>query len=151
MILDNFTQWRRYACLGQRFEQAFQYLAGINAATPIGRYEVAGMDVFALVQTYPTRPVEQCRFEAHRQYADIQFILTGRERIFWAPLAALTLVTEPYNAEKDIAFFANPASATPLQMGPGQFAVFFPEDGHAPGAMWDVVGEVRKVVVKIRV
>jgi YhcH/YjgK/YiaL family protein len=148
MILDDLPQWRRYQTLGPRFQQGFRYLETVAAQTPLGRYELAGNDLFALVQTYPTRPVEQCRFEAHRQYADIQYIIAGNETILWAPLAALTTVTEPYNAEKDVAFFANPASSTALPVGTGQFAVFLPEDGHAPGSG---TGDVRKVVVKVRV
>jgi YhcH/YjgK/YiaL family protein len=150
MIFDQLSQWRRYAKLGARFEQACRYLETVNAQTPLGRHELDGNNLFALVQTYPTKPVEQCRFEAHRQYTDIQFIVTGREKILWSPLAALTTVTQPYNAEKDVAFFAAPAVATPLPMESGQFAVFFPEDGHAPGAECGGIAAVLKVVMKLR-
>lgn len=151
MILDQLSQWPRHAKLGARFEQAFRYLETLNAQTPVGRVELAGNDLFVLVQTYPTKLVEQCRFEAHRQYADIQFIIAGRERILWSPLAALPVVTEPYNAEKDIAFYATPAVSTPLYLAAGQFAVFFPADGHAPGGENGGIADVLKAVVKVRV
>lgn len=137
--------------LGPRFEKAFRYLETVNAGTPVGRQELEGMDLYALVSAYATRPADQFRFEAHRRFADVQYIVTGRERILWAPLTALPTVTEPYHAEKDILFFAPPASFTPLNMVSGQFAVFFPEDGHAPGAEWGGIGEVLKVVLKVRV
>jgi YhcH/YjgK/YiaL family protein len=147
MILDHLSQWRRYAALEARFERGFRYLETVTPQTPLGRYELAGSDLFVLVQTYPAKPVEQCRFEAHRQYADIQFIVAGTETILWAPLTALTTVTEAYNPEKDIAFFGRPANATALSMVAGQFAVFFPADGHAPGGG---TGTVLKAVVKVR-
>lgn len=151
MILDNLPQWPRYRVLGARFEQGFRYLETVNAQTPLGRHDLAGNDLYAMVQTYPTKPVEQCCFEARRHYADIQLIIAGREPILWAPLAALTTVPQPYDTGKDVAFFGAPATATLLLLGAGQFAVFFPEDGHAPSAAWGGAGEVRKVVVKMRV
>lgn len=151
MILDQLSQWWQYANFGARFAQAFRYLETLNARTPVGRVELAGNDLFVMVQTYPTKPVGQCRFEAHRQYADIQFIIAGCEIIRWSPLAALTAVTAPYNTEKDVAFFAPPAVSTPLHLVAGQFAVFFPEDSHAPGAECGSAADVLKAVVKVRV
>lgn len=151
MILDNLSQWHRYATLGSRFEKAFRYLETITPATPVGRYELEGKDLYAMVSSYATRSTDQFRFEAHRRYADVQFIVAGRECILWAPLVSLPTVTEAYNAEKDFLFFAPPASYTPLNMGVGQFAVFFPEDGHAPGIEWGGMGEVLKVVLKVGV
>ena len=74
----------------------------------------------------------------------------GRETILWSPLAALTQVTQPYAAERDIAFFANPPQWTPLNLQAGQFAIFFPEDGHAPGLECAGPSAVRKVVIKVR-
>jgi len=147
MILDQLSQWPRYARLHPRFAAAFRYLETLTPQTPVGRVELAGNDLFVSVQTYPTRPVEQCRFEAHRQYADIQFLITGREQILWSPLPA---TTAPYNAEKDILFFATPAVATPLHLVAGQFAVFFPADGHAPGCDLSGTATVLKAVVKVR-
>ena len=149
MILDQLSQWRRYAALGVRFEQGFRYLETVRHSSPLGRYELDGTNLYALVQTYPTQPVAQCRFEAHRQYADIQYVVAGNETILWTPLAALPTVTQPYDAGKDVALFAAPATMTPLPLVTGQFAVFFPADGHAPGG--GSGGDVLKVVVKVRV
>jgi YhcH/YjgK/YiaL family protein len=104
-----------------------------------------------MVSAYATRPSDQFRFEAHRRYADVQFLITGRERILWAPLASLPTVTEAYDAEKDILFFAPPADHTALNMSVGQMAVFFPEDGHAPCLECGGISEVLKVVLKVRV
>ena len=151
MILDELNNWHRYAALGPRFEKAFTFLQSFNAATPPGRIELDGINLYASVMSHPTRPVEQCRFEAHRRYADIQFIVTGRERIDWAPLSALPTVTQPYDADKDLIFFARPALWSPLHLCAGQFAVFFPEDGHAPMCEFGGIGEVRKVVMKVRI
>ncbi len=152
MITDTLAEAGRYAGLSPRFAAAFDFLKALPADQPDGRYELADDNGFALVQRYPGKPIAEARFEAHRRYIDIQFIQAGREQLLWAPLATLTQVTEAYAAERDIAFFAHPPQWTALQLQAGQFAIFFPEDGHAPGiASNDFTGEIRKVVIKVQV
>ena len=150
MITDTLSQCRRYMSLSPRFAAAFEFLERLPTSQPDGRCDIDGDNCFALVQTYATRPLAQAMFEAHRQYIDIQFIQAGRETILWSPLAALTQVTQPYAAGKDIAFFASPPQWTPINLRAGQFTIFFPEDGHAPGIECDGAAEVRKIVIKIR-
>jgi YhcH/YjgK/YiaL family protein len=149
MITDLIEHGRRYTSLSPRFAAAFDFLEKLPAGQPDGRCDIEGDNCFALVQSYITRPLAQGKFEAHRKYIDIQFIQAGRETMLWAPLAALRQVTEPYAAEKDVAFFATPPQWTPINLCAGQFAIFFPEDGHAPGLEYGGPAEVRKTVIKI--
>ena len=151
MVTDTLAQCCRYTGLSPRFAAAFEFLEQLPASQPAGRHDLDGDHCFALVQSYTTRPLAAAKFEAHRQYVDIQFVRSGRETILWSPLATLTQVTGPYVAERDIAFFANPPHWTPLRLHGGQFAIFFPADGHAPGIECDGATEVRKVVIKVRV
>ncbi len=155
MILDCLPQWRRYATTLPGLAKAFEYLQTLDAGCPNGRYELDGDRMYCLVQRYRTKPREQAAFEAHRKYVDVQFMLAGRETILWAPLAALTTVTQPYDSSRDIGFFAPVTGApvtgaTPVQLGVQQFAILFPEDGHAPGVEADGAMEVVKAVVKVR-
>ena len=53
----------------------------------------------------------------------------------------------PYNEQKDIAFYIDRPTAY-TKIYPGQFAIYFPEDGHAPGIGQ---GNIRKVIVKVQV
>jgi biofilm protein TabA len=149
MIADLLKQCHRYTSLSPRFAAAFEFLKKLPADQPDGRCDIEGDNCFALVQSYVTKPPMQGKFEAHRKYIDIQFIQAGCETILWSPLAALTQVTPPYAVEKDIAFFANPSQWTPVNLCAGQFAIFFPEDGHAPGLEYGEPVEVRKTVIKI--
>ena len=56
------------------------------------------------------------------------------------------LAETEYNAEKDVTFY--PGHATDyLTVKPGMFAIFFPEDAHAPGV---TEVELKKVIVKVR-
>ena len=150
MILDCLPQWRQYATTLPGLDKAFAYLETIQADCPTGRNELDGDRVYALVQRYRTKPHDQGKLESHRKYADVQFLVAGRETILWAPLAALTTVTQPYDATKDIAFFGPVAGATPLHLSAGQFTILFPADGHAPGLETEGALDVVKVVVKVR-
>ncbi len=151
MIADTLSQCRRYTALSPRFAAAFQFLQQLPADKPTGHYALEADHCFALVQAYPTRPLAEAKFESHRKYIDIQFIQAGRETILWSPLATLTKTIQPYDAAKDIAFYATPTHAVPIQLRAGDFAIFFPEDGHAPGLEYDGPTQVRKTVIKIQV
>lgn len=150
MILDHLTQSFRYSSLSQNFEQAFAFLAQLSETPAVGRHEIAGDEVFALVQRHSTKRVEEAKFEVHRRYADIQCILAGREVIHWAPLVSIARETMPYDVQADAALFAMDSSAMALRLKAGDFAVFFPEDAHAPSCAWGVPTEVLKVVVKVQ-
>jgi biofilm protein TabA len=150
MISDTLDQCRRYLGLSPRFAAAFAFLEKLPANHPPGRYDIDGDNCFALMQAYATNPVNQAKVETHRQYIDIQFIQAGRETMLWSPLAALTQVTQPYNAEKDVIFYATPPHTTPINLGAGQFVIFFPTDGHAGGLECDGQSQVHKVVIKVR-
>lgn len=151
MIADTLVQRHRYTSLSARFDAAFAFLEQLPADIAPGRHDLDGDNCFALVQAYTTKPVSQAKFEAHRKYVDIQFVQSGVETLLWTPLAALTEATEPYIDEKDIAFFATPSQFTPLTLKTGEFAIFFPTDGHAPCLECGAASEVRKVVIKVRV
>src|SRR5690349_8178196 len=112
MILDNLNQWRRYAPLSPRLLTAFNFLETVDGSWKPGRYDIDGTLVYALAQKYTTHSVETAQAEAHRKYIDVQYVLSGREVILWAPLASLTRVTMPYTEEKDAALFELIPTAT---------------------------------------
>jgi YhcH/YjgK/YiaL family protein len=98
--------------------------------------------------TYETEPEASRRFETHRQNVDVQLLLEGTERIFWANRERLR-VTEDYDEERDIVFHAGDAEAA-IDMAPGVVAVFFPTDAHKPNCSpGGKPVHVHKIVVKI--
>jgi biofilm protein TabA len=150
MILDLVGHRERYGGLGFELDRALDYLADTDfAALEDGRHPIDGDVNFSLVSTYETEPESARSFEAHRRYIDVQYLLSGREIIHWAPLQELTPAGD-YSVEKDIVFLAGDPRAR-LQLTPGSFAVFYPEDGHKPNCAWDGPRQVRKVVVKVRI
>lgn len=151
MISDTLSQRQRYTGLSPRFAAAFEYLEKLPADYPLGRYEIDGDNIFALVQSYQTQPLSSAKVETHRKYIDIQYIQSGRETMLWTPLSTQMEITQPYVAEKDVIFYVTPSNMTPINFGPGQFVIFFPTDCHAGGLECGGPSEVRKVVMKVRV
>ena len=57
---------------------------------PAGRYDLEN-GVFASVQSYTTRPLEGSQMESHKKYCDLQYLIEGKEKIYWASLRNLTV------------------------------------------------------------
>jgi YhcH/YjgK/YiaL family protein len=148
MILDTLKNWQRYTWNDKRFQDAFRFLESLEPSVADGKHEIDGDNVYCTVQSYETRSREGHKFEAHRVYADIQFMMTGEESILWAPQPELTVVT-PY--EPDIEFYAMTLDPTEIVLSAGRFCVLFPQDAHAPCTVHRVGCTVRKAVVKVRV
>jgi len=149
MILDLLVNTGLYASISENLKIGFNFLKNTDLENlEIGRYEIDGKNVFALVSEYESKKPEDCRPEAHQIYADIQYIVSGREAIGFAPLGGQTITSE-YNPDKDIAFFSG--ETTPLILEAGMFAVFFPQDVHRPCMQINGPEKVKKVVVKVKV
>ncbi len=151
MILDSLDQWPTYAGISPRFKKGFEFLRQVSDSIPEGRNEIDGEDVFAIVVKTTTTPVAGREFEVHRKYIDVHYIHAGREAMAWAPLASLMKVTMAFDPEQDAALFALVPSPQMVNVLRGQFAVFFPEDGHIPSCTVDAPEPVFKVVLKVRV
>lgn len=148
MILDVLAAAARYAGVHPGFDKGFEFLMRSDLAQLSGgRHEIDGDRVFALINRDPGRGRAGARLEAHRKYIDIQFLVAGSEEIGWRPTATCRQVTEPYDASRDIGFFADePLSWILLPVG--GYLIFFPEDAHAPLASH---GENTKAVIKVAV
>jgi len=151
MILDTLANHAQYSALSPRFARAFAFLETLPADAAIGRHEIDGDEIYAFVQNHSTKPISEKKFEVHRQYIDIQYMVRSREIMAWAPLASLGTPSQAFDAAIDAALYPFPAHAVHLPVVAGQFAIFFPEDGHAPSCAWGDPAEILKVVVKVKV
>ena len=148
MILDTLENGGLYESVHPRFKQAFDFLRNTDlAALPVGKIELEGSNLVVNVVETVGKTVEVARMETHNLFIDIQVPLTATETMGWIAGNKLLQVTEPYNADKDITFFADKATNF-LQVKPFEFAVFFPTDGHQPAI---AEGTFKKIIVKILV
>lgn len=162
MIADRLEQLGRYRGLDPRLDRGLEALArlagepAVPGAPADGRHDLEGEQLYAILSTYEAGDPAAKSFEAHRRYIDIQAVLSGREELFWAPLAGLA-ESRPYSPAEDAAFFADPpGGGTALPLEHGLFVVLFPQDAHKPGCRarperGGADGTVRKLVIKVRV
>ncbi|MDD4993014.1 MAG: YhcH/YjgK/YiaL family protein [Paludibacter sp.] len=148
MILDSLKNAGLYESIHPRFKQAFDYLCSNDLLTlPFGKVELDGKNLFVNVVNAEGRTTETARMETHINYIDIQVPVTGAETMGWLAGAELSEITDPYNTDKDVSFFADKASNF-IVVQPFEFAVFFPTDGHQPQIF---EGVQKKIIVKVRV
>jgi YhcH/YjgK/YiaL family protein len=149
MIFDQLKNSHIYFQLGESFEKAFKYLSETDFTNmEPGKYEIDGNNVYAIVQTYNTKPASSGKWEAHKQFADIQYIFSGVEKMGFTSFDKVILI-EGYNSEKDCAIYKGEGNF--LNVEEGNMAVFFPTDVHMPSLALHIPKEVKKVVVKVRV
>ncbi len=134
-----------------RWSKAFEFLKNSDLRNmELKRYDIEGDNVYAMVSEYVTKDPRDAHYEAHKKYIDIQYVVSGKERMGIAPLSAKQSVIQPYDPVKDVEFMTV-AGGREEPANPGKFFILFPDDAHMPGLMDGAKETVRKVVVKIRV
>jgi len=146
VIIDKLANLELYKGLNEKLYKGLTFLKENDVASlPVGRYEIDGNAVFALVQEYETHLPEECRWEAHYTYTDIQYVVEGSEKMGWKTLDGV-MKTED-RPEDDVNFFD--AEGDHFVLHARQFAIFTPQEAHRPGMAVDGPAPNRKVVVKV--
>ena len=146
MIFDHISNARVYAGIDPRIRRALEYLGetDLDALQP-GRYELEGPDLCVIVSEYSTKQPAGGRWEAHRRFIDLQYLVRGTERVGYAPVERLQ--AGPDDDQKDVMWLSGSGQFASLQ--PGDFMILWPHDAHMPGMAIDSPAPVRKIVVKI--
>ena len=133
MVIDKLENIEKYASLNPLFAQAVEFLKSHDLnALELGKTELKGKDLLVNVTETKPKTKEQARLETHRDFIDIQIPLSGTEIMGYTPACDCQPADAPYNEEKDVAFFRGQAQSY-FQIETGMFALFFPQDAHAPG------------------
>ncbi len=151
MIVGNLEEIAEQYNQSPFMQTAIDFLCEIQGKDlPDGKMQVDGTNVYAIVQSYPSAPVsETLKFEAHRKYIDIQYIVSGKELMGWAHIKTM-MTTVPYNETKDALYgVVSPENVTFIHYGAGQAIVLYPTDAHSPGLADGDSEAVKKIVVKI--
>ncbi len=132
-----------------QWQAVYDFVTGNDlAALSLGRHEIGTGGAYANVQEYQTK-VENV-FEAHRDYIDVQIIVSGEENISVADLPDALDCTMEYDKGRDCVLYATASKIRSFDADSSAWFVFFPSDLHRPGVARDgVPSPVRKVVVKI--
>ncbi len=146
MVIDRLENLEKYVSLNPLFAKAIEYLKTTDLnAQELGKVKLQADDlVVSFSQTKP-KTKEEARIETHDRFIDIQIPLSGVEVMGYT--ARVDLPEVSYDTAKDISFYPGLAESY-IPVKPGMFAIFFPQDGHAPGVSSE---GVRKVIVKVLV
>lgn len=149
MVYDRTDNIGTYAGISADIYLGLKWLRDVNPDIANGVYEI-NPRVKAIVSEYTTKEINENGYEAHRDYIDIQYLVSGKEIINSLPLEFLK-ETQPYNKEIDAAFYEEEgAKPQELLLGNGYFAILFPQDGHMPQLCVNKPMKVKKVVIKVK-
>ena len=146
MIIDSLENSAKYYCLHPSFAKAFLWVNSQDLTTlEVGKYDI-DENLKASVSNKDGVAVDSAKFECHNNWIDIQICISEKEKMGWSTRSQCTNPAGEYNGEKDVLFF-NDTPGTYFELQANQFAVFFPEDVHAP-----MIGEgpIKKLVIKVK-
>ena len=149
MIVGKLKDLKRYKGIHPNIDEAIDYVLNNDLkALPKGK-TVVSENVYINRDTYVAKPLEECFFENHEHYLDLQIVLEGKELFGYTDISNPSLkVTTPYNTEKDVTKYSATEDTIYITLEEG-FALVFNEDIHlAKAKVNDEL--VEKAVVKIR-
>lgn len=150
MILDSLLNAGKYAGLNPLFAKAFAYINSVDLASlEVGKFDIDGENLRGIVSDKNGVKAEEstAKFECHNAHIDIQVCIRGKETLGWKPRNTCVAPRGEYNAEKDVLFYDD-APDMFFGMTDNQFAIFYPEDVHAP-MIGD--GPIKKLVIKVKI
>ena len=148
MVIDKLDKLNFYASLNPLFKDVVDFLKTNDLNTlEEGKHFIKDKDLFVNIQVAKGRSAEEATLETHRRMIDIQIPLSGEETFGFTPLADLPTEFE-YNDEKDITKYGPTKAATYVTCKPGEMAIFFPQDGHAPCISSEPA--IKKAIFKIK-
>lgn len=145
MVIDTLENLEKYVSLNPLFEDVVAFIKAndLNKLED-GKHLIKGADLFVNIQRAKGKTRESALLETHKKMIDIQIPLSTSETYGYTPLKDLPEVE--YNEEKDITKYEG-AADTYVTCKPGEFAIFFPQDGHAPCISDEA--EIRKAIFKV--
>lgn len=147
MIIDTLDNLGKYTALNPLFADVVAFVKDHDLNTmDEGKHPIKGSDLFVNITTAKGRSKEEAVLETHIAMIDIQIPLDTEETYGYTPLQDLPAFE--YNAEKDITKYGDTQAQTYVTCRPGQMAIFFPQDGHAPCI---ANNDIRKAIFKVAV
>jgi biofilm protein TabA len=149
MIVDTIANASKYYSIHTLFAKAFEFINATDLANePDGKSEISeGLKAIFSNKHGMSAETSVSKFECHNKNIDIQLCIKGVETIGWKPREKCIAENGCYNPDKDVQLY-NEQPDMYFQLTDGQFAIFFPEDVHAP-MIGD--GEIKKLVIKVKI
>jgi YhcH/YjgK/YiaL family protein len=147
MIIDTIENLGKYVALNPLFADVIEFLKNNDLRTmEEGKYPIKDKNLFLSVQVAKQRTKESAFIETHIEMVDIQIPISCAETYGYSPLCDLPEFE--YDAELDMTKYGDTKPQTYVTIKPGQFVIFFPQDGHAPCIIDEP--EIKKVIFKVK-
>lgn len=147
MVVDTLDNLEKYVSLNPLFEEVVKFIKENDLNTlEAGKHYIKGKDLFVNITTAHGKTAEEAAFETHRNMLDIQIPLDNNEGYGYIPLQDMP--EAEYNAEKDVTKYGALKAETMVVCKPGEFAIFWPQDGHQPCVG---EGDIHKAIFKVKV
>ncbi|MBP7769874.1 MAG: YhcH/YjgK/YiaL family protein [Aliarcobacter sp.] len=142
------------------FDTAFSYIEKLQDSTSFEYKNLKNIELdncnkkelnencFLLEQSYISKNKEDCFFESHKKYIDIQYIFEGEEIMEVDNIKNLN-VSKEYNEDLDYAKYFQNKNSSSLIIKQNELAIFYPNDAHMPCIRIDENKKVIKAVFKI--
>ncbi len=150
MIIDSLHNSQKYSSLHPLFASAFAFIRSADLASLApGKFDIDGDKVRGIVSDKQgmTAAESTANFECHNAHIDIQVCIRGKETMGWKPRNSCVSPRGEYNFEKDVLFYDD-APDMFFGLTENQFAIFYPDDVHAPMIGEDVI---KKLVIKVKI
>lgn len=131
------------------FQDIFNFLrtSKINNIQ-VGKHNITDQ-IKANVQEYTTKAENNGRWESHKKFVDLQFILSGKEHIRVARNTELEVIDNQLE-QKDALYYQNKSLDVSTELlCPNDMIMLFPEDAHMACLTILKPELVKKIVVKI--
>lgn len=147
MIIGRIETSEKLERLHPLLKKVFAFLRECDlSALPLGRTDIDGNRAYVKVEEVEGKSRKEAAYERHFCYTDIHVPISGDESYGWMPWdCCLTGQDLAYDRNRDIVFYEQEVERV-FTLRPGEFALFFPEDCHAPCIGR---GTLRKAVVKV--
>ncbi len=151
MIKDTIKNIETYKNLNDRLYSALEYLRD-NDFTKIepGTYTIDGDDIYAMVKEYDTAWPDYNCWEAHENYIDVQYMVSGEEHFGVVNVDELQPV-QAYDEANDCSMYFGDKPSEFVTLKKDDLIVVWPQDAHMPQRAKEKISAVKKVVIKVRI
>ncbi len=144
-ITEFYNQYKKNKLV---IDKAFAYLKCTNLDTlSVGQHTIYGDSLFARVSQNPTKAFDITKWEFHKKYIDIQYVIRGKEKMGITLIENLKVI-EPYEDERETGFGLAETGKYYLADS-SVFLIFFPSDAHRPNIKVEGWDKTKKIVLKL--
>ncbi len=147
MVVDSLKNSKLYEGLHKDFSKVFETFEKIAKGDITDKIELVPGCVWVNAPSTLKEAIKAEAYEAHRDFIDIHYIISGAEQFGYANTDKL-ITTKDYDKDNDYELLGGEGQLISLQAG--DFCIVFPQDAHIPAS--EIIGDDKLVraVAKIK-